>query len=483
MKKVWSGRIKGSTPKEVEYFTSAIEIDKRLYKQDIIGSIAHAKMLGKTNIISSEEAKEIIQGLKQIYWEIKEGKFQLSKELEDIHMNIEARLREKIGEVGGKLPTARSRNDQIALDERLWLREEIIILSNLLIDLQKALIEKAKKEIGLIMPGYTHEQHAEPVLFSHWLLAYFYKFQRDFDRLQDCWKRVNLSPLGCGALAGTSFPIDRKFTSDLLQFEKPCENSIDGVSDRDFLIESICCSSLIMLHLSQLSEEMVEWSTSEFGFIEIGDAYTTGSSLMPQKRNPDVVELIRGKTAIAYGSLVGALTLMKGLPLAYNRDLQEDKSLLFQALDQTRDCLSILPRMISTIKANGERMKEAAADGFCGSTELANYLVKRGAPFREAHELVSKLVAKLMDQGRDLSHIKIEDLIQLSPKIQVDPEEVKSMLSIEKLVKAKSSYGGTSPSRVKESIEKAKQRVLSNKKIVKRKVKTLEKLEGEIKNA
>jgi argininosuccinate lyase len=481
MKKVWSGRIKDPIAREVEDFTSSSEIDMRLYKQDIIGSIAHARMLGKTNIISSEETKEIIEGLKQIYREIKEGKLQLSKELEDIHMNIEARLIEKIGEVGGKLPTARSRNDQIALDERIWLRGEIVILSNLLVNLQETLIEKAKKEIYLIMPGFTHSQHAEPILFSHWLLAYFYKFQRDFDRLQDCWKRVNLSPLGCGALAGTSFPIDRKLTSTLLQFEKPCENSIDGVSDRDFLIESVCCASLIMLHLSQLSEELVEWSTPEFGFIEIGDAYTTGSSLMPQKRNPDVAELIRGKTSLAYGSLVGALTLMKGLPLAYNRDLQEDKTLLFQALDQTQDCLSILPKMISTIKAKSKRMEEAATDGFCGSTELTNYLAKRGVPFRKAHELVSKLVAKLIDQGRDLYQIKIEDLKQLSPKIR-DIKGVKSMLLVENLVKVKCSYGGTSPLRVKESIEEAKQRILNNKKIVKGEVKTLEKLEEEIKN-
>ncbi|HIH96497.1 MAG TPA: argininosuccinate lyase [Thermoplasmata archaeon] len=482
MKKVWSGRIKVPSTKEVEDFTSSIRIDKRLYKHDIIGSIAHTKMLGKTNIISSEESREITEGLKQIYREIKEGELQPSKELEDIHMNIEARLIEKIGKVGEKLPTARSRNDQIALDERLWLREEIAILSNLLVNLQEALIEKAKKNIHLIMPGFTHSQHAEPVLFSHWLLAHFYKIQRDFDRLQDCFKRVNISPLGCVALAGSSLPIDRKLTSALLGFEKPCENSMDGVSDRDFLVESICCASLIMLHLSQLSEELIEWSTPEFGFIEIGDKFTTGSSLMPQKRNPDVAELIRGKTAITYGSLVGGLTLMKGLPLTYNKDLQEDKSLLFQALDQTRECLSILPEMIDSIKAKGERMKEAAADGFCGATELANYLVTKGVPFREAHGCVSKLVARLIDQGRDLSQIKIEELKQLSPKIQIDIKEVKGILSIENLVKTKSSYGGSSPFRVEESIGEVKQRVRDNREITEGKIESFKKLEEEIKD-
>lgn len=435
--------------KEVNAFTSSIDIDKKLYLYDITGSQAHVKMLAKCKIITQDEAKQIINGLEEIKTEIEKGDFKFSPELEDIHIHIEKALIDKLGKIGEKLHTARSRNDQIALDTRLYLREEIKAIIKLIKHLQKSIINVAEDNLDTIMPGYTHLQHAEPILFSHWLMAYFFMLQRDIKRLSCCFKRTNVLPLGACALAGTSLQIDREYVARELNFPKITENSIDTVSDRDYIIEFIFATSLIIMHLSRLSEELILFSTKEFDFIELDDAFCTGSSIMPQKKNPDVCELIRGKTGHIYGHLISLLTIMKGLPLSYNRDMQEDKYPLFDTVKIIKSVLSILAKMILSMKIKKQRMLSATTGDFSTATELANYLVKKGLPFRNAHQTVGKICLL----GKPLEEFTLKELQQFS---SVFEEDVLKILTPQQAVKIKSSYGGTGIIQVKEQIELAK---------------------------
>ncbi|MEE8423315.1 MAG: argininosuccinate lyase [Thermodesulfobacteriota bacterium] len=438
--KPWKGRFTQETDKQVEAFTASITFDKRLYKYDIAGSVAHAKMLAKIGILSRIELKSIVDGLGKIEKEIEEGSFIFSIALEDIHMNIEARLVEIIGDVGGKLHTARSRNDQVALDIRLYLRNEINTISGETKALIKALIAMAKKYIDVIMPGYTHLQRAQPVLIAHHLLAYCEMLKRDQQRLKECSTRVNVLPLGAGALAGTTFPIDRDYVAALLDFPEVAENSMDAVSDRDFCIEFCSVASILMMHLSRLSEELILWSTQEFGFIEMSDAFTTGSSIMPQKKNPDVTELIRGKTGRVYGNLINLLTLMKGLPLAYNKDMQEDKIPLFDTVDTLKACLGILTPLIKEIKVDSVAAKEATRKGFLAATDIADYLVGKGISFRKAHEIVGKAVRLALEKDKDLDDLTLEEWHVLSDKIDRDVSE---WSSIEGTIERRVTKGGT----------------------------------------
>ncbi len=448
--KPWSGRFKEKTDKLVEEFTQSIAFDKRLYKHDILGSIAHAKMLARVDIITKEESEKIIKGLEEIRKEIEDGRFVFSISLEDIHMNIEKRLIEKIGETGEKLHTGRSRNDQIALDLRLYLRDEIGEIIASLKENIKTLLDLARDNIDVIMPGYTHLQRAQPVLFSHHILAYAMMLKRDMDRYRDCLKRVNVMPLGSGALSGSILPLDREYLAELLDFPELTSNSMDAVSDRDFCIEFVSVSSILMMHLSRMAEEIVLWSTEEFGFIELSDAFTTGSSMMPQKKNPDVAELIRGKTGRVYGSLLNLLTLMKGLPLTYNRDMQEDKPPLFDAVDTVKVCLSILPPLLSTMRINRNSLSDAVKGGFMEATDLAEYLVERGVPFRTAHAIVGRAVAYAIEKGKGLKEMTPDEWKQFSEDIG---EEIASLLIPERMVERRRMKGGTSPESVKNQID------------------------------
>ncbi|MBI4691429.1 MAG: argininosuccinate lyase [Nitrospirae bacterium] len=409
MKKPWAGRFTEKTSKVVESFTESISFDRRLWRYDIEGSIAHAMMLGRQGIIPLKDSKPIIKGLEQIANEIEEGSFEFREELEDIHMNIEAALIKKTGAAGKKLHTARSRNDQVALDLRLYLRHEIKEINLLITGLQRVILEAAEKNIAVIMPGYTHLQRAQPVLLSHHLLAYVEMFQRDKSRFEDALKRINTLPLGSCALAGTTLPIDRGYVAKLLGFEGITENSIDAVSDRDFAIEFLADSSIFMMHLSRLAEELVIWSTSEFAFIELPDAFTTGSSIMPQKKNPDAAELIRGKTGRVYGDMLSLLTVMKGLPLSYNRDMQEDKIPVFDAVDTVKSCLAVLLQMLPEIKFMRERMQDAAGEAYSTATDIAEYLVKKGVPFREAHGITGKIVLYCVRNGKQLGELSLNE--------------------------------------------------------------------------
>jgi argininosuccinate lyase len=453
--KPWGGRFKEETKTEVEEFTSSIRFDKRLYKYDLLGSIAHAEMLAKQGIIKKEESRKIVRGLRKIGQEIETGKFPFRAYLEDIHMNIESRLIEKIGAVGGKLHTARSRNDQVALDIRLYLRDEIKQIESLVKNLQSSLLKKAEENIDAIMPGYTHLQRAQPVLFSHYLLAYFDMFERDRERLSACLERMNVCPLGAGALSGTGFPIDREFVAGRLGFKRVSENSIDSVSDRDFAIEFASASAVLMMHLSRLSEEIVLWSSQEFNFLVLPDSFTTGSSIMPQKKNPDVPELVRGKAGRVYGNLVGLLTMMKSLPLSYNRDMQEDKELLFDTVDTVKGSLTIYSLLIKGLRIDRKRMLEAAREGFITATDMADYLVRKGVPFRKAHEMVGKIVRFAIDRGKGLEEIPLQRLKQFSDLIGSD---IYKYLSPEKSVELKSSTGGTSKRNVINRIRSLKRR-------------------------
>ena len=439
-KKLWGGRFASGTVASVEAFTASIEIDARLYRHDILGSIAHAKMLAKQSIISQRDAKKIVRGLLGIQREIEAGKFAFSRADEDIHMNIERRLIELIGEAGGKLQTARSRNDQVALDMRLYLRDEVELIMADLQALQRALARAAKKYLSVIMPGYTHLQRAQPVLFSHHLLAYFDMFERDRQRLAGCLERINVMPLGSGALAGTTFPIDRLYIAKLLGFPRVSKNSIDAVSDRDFLLEFVATSSILFVHLSRLADEMVLWSTQEFGFIELPDGYCTGSSMMPQKKNPDVPELIRGKTGRVFGHLQALLTIMKGLPLAYNRDFQEDKIPLFDTADTVKASVTIMRELVEGMKVNSQRMLDAAQDGFMNATDLADYLVERGVPFRAAHEVAGKVVQFCLGKGSRIEELALVELKRFSDKIEKD---VYKYLSVDAVVGRRRALGGT----------------------------------------
>lgn len=433
-------------------YTVSVPFDKRLYRHDIAGSIAHARMLWKEGIIPEKDAELIIMGLISIREEIERGQFQFKDELEDIHMNIEARLIEKVGDVGAMLHTARSRNDQVALDMRLFTKEAISETIARLKALQRALLDLAEANRGVSMPGYTHLQRAQPVLFAHHLLAYFEMFQRDIERFQQCLERTDVMPLGSGALGGVPYPIDRSQVAKELGFTKISANSIDAVSDRDFVIEYEAAASIAMMHISRLAEEIVLWSTAEFGFIEIDDAFATGSSIMPQKKNPDVAELARGKAGRVYGHLMAMLTAMKGLPLSYNRDMQEDKEGLFDTVDTLNSTLEVLAAMVSSLRVNAERMRHAAGEGYSLATDVADYLVRKGVPFRQAHAIVGKLVRHAMENKKSLSELDITEYKKFSPKFD---EDVKS-ITVESALAARSIPGGTGPEQVHKALAAAR---------------------------
>ncbi|KAF0145863.1 MAG: argininosuccinate lyase [Nitrospirae bacterium] len=454
MKKPWAGRFAGKTSKIVEAFTESISFDKRLWRYDIEGSIAHARMLGRQGIIPHKDSSKIISGLKSISREIESGKFKFSEELEDIHMNIEAALVKKTGSAGKKLHTARSRNDQVALDLRLYLRDETKGIISLIKNLQKTILSMAEKYSSIIMPGYTHLQRAQPVLLSHYLLAYIEMLQRDKNRFEDALKRINILPLGSCALSGTTLPIDRVYTAKLLGFDGITENSMDAVSDRDFAIEFLADAGILIMHLSRLAEELILWSTEEFSFIELPDAFTTGSSIMPQKKNPDVAELIRGKTGRVYGNLLSLLTIMKGLPLSYNRDMQEDKVPVFDTTDTVKACLTVLAQMLPEIKFNKGKMHGAAEKAYSTATDIAEYLVKKRIPFREAHEITGKIVFYCIKNKKELKGLSINEFKKFSPAIARD---IYSRIRAEDSIKAKKSRGGTAPSEVRKQIKRLKQ--------------------------
>ncbi len=450
--KLWGGRFQKETAGIMDRFNASIPFDQKLYKHDIMGSIAHAKMLGKSKIITQEESKKIMEGLQGILEDIENGKVEFQIEYEDIHMNIEALLIERIGEVGKKLHTARSRNDQVAVDIRLYLRDEIKEISQLLLELLKTLTDLAKDHVNTIMPGYTHLQRAQPINLGYYFMAYFQMFQRDYQRLLDCKKRVNIMPLGAGALAGTTYHTDRKFLAKELGFDGICENSMDAVSDRDFVIEFISAGSIIMMHLSRTCEELVLWSSQEFGFVEMDDAYSTGSSIMPQKKNSDVAELIRGKTGRVYGNLMNILTIMKSLPLAYNKDMQEDKPPLFDTAETIKDCLIIFKDMISTMIVKKENMKKATKEGFMNATDVADYLVTKGVPFRSAHEIVGKMVFYCIHHGKAIEELSIEEFKNFSKDFG---EDIIETVQIENCMNSKVSQGSTSQESVNKMIENA----------------------------
>lgn len=454
--KLWGGRFSASTDSLMEAFSSSVEFDSRLFSVDIDGSIAHARMLAAVNILTREESTAIIEGLTAIREEIRSGNFIWSATYEDVHMNIEAALTERIGEAGKKLHTARSRNDQVATDIRLYLREVLDRIDDRLSHLLGAIVNLAESEAETLMPGFTHLQVAQPVTFGHHLMAWFEMLIRDRERLSDCRKRVNVSPLGSAALAGTSFPIDRKMAADELGFDGITENSLDAVSDRDFAIEFGSAGALLMVHLSRISEELVLWSTDRFGFIDLGDAFCTGSSIMPQKKNPDVAELIRGKSGRVVGNLNTLLVLMKGQPLAYNRDNQEDKEPLFDTVDTLNACLDVMGAMVPEIKVNREKMREAASQGFATATDLADYLVRKGVPFRDAHEVVGHAVRYCIDEGLDLAELSLSHFHSFSSVIEEDVYEV---LTLEGSIAARDHVGGTAPKQVKGAIERARRRL------------------------
>lgn len=454
-KKLWSGRFKGEMSKSAEKFTSSIDFDKRLYKEDVAGSIAWANALKRAKVITSAEAGRIIKGLSGILAGIENGKLKLKGELEDIHMNIESLLIKKIGDTGKKLHTGRSRNDQVATDLRLYLKKDISEVLNNLSVLQKVLIKIAQENISVIMPGYTHMQQAQPILFSHYVMAYFEMLQRDRERFNDALKRIDVMPLGSGALAGCAYPVDRAALAKALGFKNISLNSLDAVSDRDFVAEALFCTSLAMMHLSRFCSELILWSSSDYGFIEIGDAYTTGSSLMPQKKNPDVAELVRGKTGRVYGDLFNILTVMKGLSLTYNRDLQEDKEPLFNSLDTLKASLNIFSEMLSSVKINAKAMKNAVRNTIV-ATDLADYLVGKGMPFRAAHETAGNIVAYCEKSKKDINALSLREFRKFSNMID---EDVYGSITIEKSIEARNVIGGTATRQVLRAIQSAKKRI------------------------
>jgi len=440
-KKLWGGRFREPTDKMVEAFTASIGFDRRLYRYDIEGSIAHAKMLAKQGIITKKDEKAIIRTLRDILHDIEKGRFVFRNEDEDIHMAIEKALIARAPEAGGKLHAGRSRNDQVSLDLRMYLREVIVETLNLVAALKLQFIAMAKTEMGTIMPGYTHLQKAQPVLLSHYLLAYWEMLDRDEERLRECSKRVNVMPLGSAALAGTGLPIDRAYTARVLKFPEVSRNSMDAVSDRDYVAEFIFVASLIMMHLSRFCEDIILWSTDEFDFLEMSDAFTTGSSIMPQKKNPDAAELIRGKTGRVYGNLVALLTLMKGLPMTYNRDLQEDKEPLFDTVDSLKGCLAIITEMMKHITFKRERMHKEASGGFSAATDIAEYLVMKGIPFRESHGIAGRLVAYCLEKNKEISDLTIKEFQKFHEAFEKD---IVDRISVKNVVDARKSIGGTS---------------------------------------
>jgi len=451
--KPWAGRFTAPTDAFVEEFTASIAFDQRLYRYDIQGSIAHARMLARQQIIPAGDAEQIIAGLEAILVDIEAGNFEFKVSLEDIHMNIEARLIERVGPVGGKLHTARSRNDQVALDVRLYLRDEVRETLAFLDRLQESLLAQAENNLGVIMPGFTHLQTAQPVLYAHHMLAYYEMTKRDAERFADLLKRVNLLPLGAGALAGTTFPIDREFVAEQLGFDGVTRNSLDSVSDRDFAIEFCAAASILMMHLSRLSEELILWSSADFNFIELSDSFCTGSSIMPQKKNPDVPELVRGKTGRVYGNLVSLLTLMKSLPLAYNKDMQEDKEPLFDTIDTVKGSLKIFADMIAQMRVKADSMREAAAKGFSTATDVADYCVRKGIPFRNAHEIVGKTVRYCIEHGKDIPELSLEEFRQFSESIDKD---IYDFVTLEASVNARRATGGTAREAVEREIARAR---------------------------
>jgi len=445
-------RFRKDTDKLAQQYTASVHFDRRLYQHDIAGSVAHAKMLAKQGIISDKEAELIVMGLLSIREEIEQGKFELKPELDDIHMNIEARLTEKIGDVAGKLHTARSRNDQVALDLRLFTKEAIGDTIGGLRGLQRALLDLAEANKNVLMPGYTHLQRAQPILFAHHLLAYFEMLERDIGRFRGCLARTDVLPLGSGALAGVPYPIDRAFVAQELGFSQIGQNSVDAVSDRDFVIEYQAAASLTMMHLSRLAEEFTLWSSSEFGFVEIDDAYATGSSIMPQKKNPDVAELARGKVGRTYGNLLGILTVMKSLPLSYNRDLQEDKEGLFDTVDTLLATLEVFAGMVTTVQVKSARTAQAAEESYCLATDIADYLVKKGLPFRDAYTVVGKLVIYAIEQGKSLHELDLSQYRNFSPLFEDDVYAV----TIESSIAARNCLGGTAPGQVEAQLARAR---------------------------
>ncbi len=456
---LWGGRFERAPDRLVKEFTASIGFDRRLYRQDILGSIAHCRMLARQGILRPEEAEAIIAGLRQIRQEIAEGRFPFALDREDIHLNIEGRLHDLIGEVAGKLHTARSRNDQVALDLRLYAREAILLTVERLLDLSAALLDLASRHRAVVMPGYTHLQRAQPILFAHHLLAYVEMFERDRERFQDAYRRTNVLPLGSGALAGVPYPIDRQYVADLLGFEAISRNSLDAVSDRDFVVEYEAAAALTMVHLSRLAEELVLWTSAEFGFLELDDAFCTGSSIMPQKKNPDVAELLRAKSGRVIGHLVGLLTVLKGLPLAYNKDLQEDKEGFFDTVDTLLLALTVAAPLLQTATVRADRMRAAAADTFALATDYADYLVRKGLPFRAAHQTVGRLVAWCLAHGRRLEDLSLDELRQFSPLFAEDVRAI----TLESAVAARAVPGGTAPAQVEQALAAAAERLAAGR--------------------
>ncbi|QRG67280.1 argininosuccinate lyase [Brevibacillus choshinensis] len=448
--KLWGGRFTKPTNQLVEEYTASISFDQKMWRQDIVGSLAHVAMLGKCGILPMEEVRQIIAGLKKVKEKIERGQAEFLVAHEDVHMNIEKMLIEEIGPVGGKLHTGRSRNDQVATDMHLYLREKLMEIIQLAMYLQEAMIEQAGQHLDTVMPGYTHLQRAQPVLFGYHLMAYVSMLQRDIERMTETWNRVNVLPLGAGALAGTTFPIDRMFVAELLQFDGVYQNSMDAVSDRDFIVEFLADASLLMTHLSRLCEELVIWSSQEFSFVELDDAFCTGSSIMPQKKNPDVAELVRGKTGRVYGNLFGLLTVLKGLPLAYNKDMQEDKEGMFDTVATIHGALALLTPMIQTMQVKTDRMRQAVTNDFSNATDLADYLVRKDMPFRQAHEVVGRAVLYCIEQQKYLLDLSLEEFQGFSGVIG---EDVYEALAIETVVNARNVLGGTARNQVEVQIE------------------------------
>lgn len=452
--KLWGGRFSKNTDSEVNDFNSSIRFDARMYSQDIKGSIAHATMLGKAGVISKEDSELIVKTLGEILCDIENGKVDFTEDAEDIHMNIETILISRIGDTGKRLHTGRSRNDQVALDIRMYIKDEIVAIKDMLVNLENTLLDIAKDNLNTIMPGYTHLQKAQPITLSHHAMAYFEMFKRDISRLDDCYKRTNVMPLGSGALAGTTYPLDRQMVCDLLGFDSVTLNSLDGVSDRDFVIELASALSICIMHLSRYCEELILWNTNEFQFIEMDDSCSTGSSIMPQKKNPDVAELIRGKTGRVFGDLMSILTVMKGIPLAYNKDMQEDKEGIFDAIDTLKLCIPVFNKMISTMKINKENMRLGASGGFTNATDAADYLVKKGMPFRQAHEVIGKMVLYAINNGKSLEQFSMDEFKACSDIIE---EDIYDAISMETCVNERKVTGAPAPEAVLYSIEKGKE--------------------------
>lgn len=456
MTKLWGGRFTQSTSAATDSFHSSISFDQRLYKQDITGSIAHVEMLSAQGIIEHEEGCKIVAALNEIKHEIEVGKVVFDEKAEDIHMNIETILIDKIGDVGKKLHTGRSRNDQVALDMKMYVREEIISIENLIMTLQKTLLNIAESNVKTYMPGFTHLQKAQPVTFAHHVMAYYEMFERDKGRLLDCYKRTDVLPLGSGALAGTTYPINREFVMDKLGFADITRNSMDAVSDRDYCIELLSSCSILMMHLSRFCEEIIIWSTNEFNYIELDDSYSTGSSIMPQKKNPDMAELIRGKTGRVYGGLMGLLTTMKSLPLAYNKDMQEDKEAVFDVIETVKACLTVFEGMVSTMKQNKESMLKSLQTGFVNATDAADWLTKKGMPFRDSHEIIGKMVLYCSQTNKAIEALTIEEFKNLSP---IFDESIYEAITIECCVENRDVVGGPSGSYMKKYIAECQQKL------------------------